>query len=81
MTKKQMKVFKAAYDKLASMEGGKLAKGLSLADFDMIYTAMQEMYEDHKAHAETINQNVADWFRKNKFDVQECGIGWTISLP
>jgi hypothetical protein len=81
MTNKQMKVFKAAYDKLASMEDGKLSKGLSLADFDLIYTAMHEMYEDHKAHAETISQNVADWFRKNKFDVQECGIGWTISLP
>ena len=81
MTKKQMKVFKAAYDKLALMEDGKLAKGLSLVDFDLIYTAMQEMYEDHKAHAETINQNVADWFRKNKFNVQERGIGWTISLP
>ena len=81
MTKKQMKVFKAAYDKLASMEDGKLAKGLSLVDFDLIYTAMQEMYEDHKAHAETISKNVADWFRKNKFDVQERGIGWAISLP
>ena len=81
MTKKQMKVFKATYDKLASIEDGKLAKGLSLADLDLIYTAMQEMYEDHKAHAETISKNVADWFRKNKFDVQERGIGWTISLP
>lgn len=81
MTKKQMKVFKAAYDKLASMEDGKLAKGLSLVDFDLIYTAMQEMYEDHKAHAETISKNVADWFRKNKFSVQERGIGWAISLP
>jgi len=81
MTKKQMKVFKTTYDKLASIEDGKLAKGLSLADLDLIYTAMQEMYEDHKAHAETISKNVADWFRKNKFDVQERGIGWTISLP
>ena len=81
MTKKQMKVFKAAYDKLASMEDGKLAKGLSLVDFDLIYTAMQEMYEDHKAHAETISKNVADWFRKNKFSVQERGSGWAISLP
>ena len=81
MTKKQMKVFKAEYDKLASMEDGKLAKGLSLVDFDLIYTAMQEMYEDHKAHAETISKNVADWFRKNKFSVQERGIGWAISLP
>ena len=81
MTNKQMKVFKAAYDKLASMEDGKLAKGLSLVDFDLIYTAMQEIYEDHKAHAETVSQNVADWFRKNKFYVHESGIGWTISLP
>ena len=81
MTKKQMKVFKAAYDKLIAMEDGKLANGLSLVDFDLIYTAMQEMYENHKAHAETISKNVADWFRKNKFDVQERGIGWTISLP
>ena len=81
MTNKQMKVFKAAYNKLMAMEDGKLAKGLSLVDFDLIYTVMQEMYEDHKAHAETISKNVADWFRKNKFDVQECGIGWTISLP
>ena len=81
MTKKQMKVFKAAYNKLMAMEDGKLATGLSLVDFDLIYTAMQEMYEDHKAHAETISKNVADWFRKNKFSVQERGIGWTISLP
>lgn len=81
MTKKQMKVFKAAYNKLMAMEGGKLAKGLSLVDFDLIYTAMQEMYENHKAHAETISKNVADWFRKNKFSVQERGIGWAISLP
>jgi len=81
MTKKQMKVFKAAYDKLIAMEDGKLAKGLSLVDFDLIYTAMQEMYENHKAHAETISKNVADWFRKNKFSVQERGIGWAISLP
>lgn len=81
MTKKQMKVFKAAYDKLIAMEDGKLANGLSLVDFDLIYTAMQEMYENHKAHAETISKNVADWFRKNKFSVQERGIGWAISLP
>ena len=81
MTKKQMKVFKTTYDELASIEDGKLAKGLSLADLDLIYTAMQEMYEDHKAHAETISKNVADWFRKNKFSVQERGIGWAISLP
>ena len=81
MTKKQMKVFEAAYNKLMAMEGGKLAKGLSLVDFDLIYTAMQEMYENHKAHAETISKNVADWFRKNKFSVQERGIGWAISLP
>ena len=76
-----MKVFKEEYDKQASMQDGKLAKGLSLVDFDLIYTAMQEMYEDHKAHAETISKNVADWFRKNKFSVQERGIGWAISLP
>lgn len=81
MTKKQMKVFKAAYNKLMAMEGGKLAKWLSPVDFDLIYTAMQEMYENHKAHAETISKNVADWFRKNKFSVQERGIGWAISLP
>ena len=81
MTKKQMKVFKAAYNKLMAMEDGKLATGLSLVDFDLICTAMQEMYEDHKAHAETISKNVADWFRKNKFSVQERGIGWAISLP
>jgi len=80
MTNKQMKVFKAAYSKLMAMEDGKLAKELSLVDFDLIYTAMQEMYEDHKAHAETISQ-MAEWFRKNNFNVQERGIGWTISLP
>lgn len=81
MTKKQMKVFKEAYSKLMAMEDGKFAKGLSMVDFDLIYTAMQEMYEDHKAHAETISKNVADWFRKNRFDVHERGIGWAISLP
>ena len=81
MTNKQMKVFKASYSKLMAMEDGKLAKGLSLVDFDLIYTAMQEMYEDHKAHAETTSQDAADWFRKNKCDGQERGIGWTISLP
>ena len=81
MTKKQMKVLMDAYDKMEVMADGNFGRsGFSVADFSIANSIMAEIYNGAH-HADTISQNVADWFRKNKFDVQERGIGWTISLP
>ena len=76
-----MKVLMDAYDKMEVMADGNFGRsGFSVADFSIANSIMAEIYNGAH-HAETISQNVADWFRKNKFSVQERGVGWTISLP
>ena len=81
MTNKQMKVFMRACDRIEVMADGNFGRsGFSVADFSIANAIMAEIYNGAH-HADTISQNVADWFRKNRFNVQERGIGWTISLP
>ena len=81
MNKKQMNIYEKAYNRFETMSESGLEKGLTHVDYDVIYGVFWMIRHNNNKDVHVVIKNVADWFRKNKFNVQESGIGWTISLP
>lgn len=81
MNKKQMGIYEKAYNRFEVMADRGLEKGLTHSDYDVIYGVFYMIRHNNNNDVHVVIKNVADWFRKNKFKVQESGIGWTISLP